>query len=226
MSEFEAPISRIEAILQNILGADNEILPPFSRNEVLLIQIAGLLSGIKTDVTNKQDSILGGTKWKLIKGVEIAESSTATRVDLGEGFFANPKYTRFKIELKLKTSESFTATGIPIRAYFQISAGSGYSLGYRIITTAAQSVFRPSGDSNFETEILIDRISDNGIITTILPSNNVNGSGNAIYASRNNGNFENSATPETLRYLYLDAMATSGFTMEEGSIINFYAWEE
>ena len=74
MSEvFEAPQSRIEAILQNILGADNEILPPFSRNEVLLIQIADLLSGIETDVTNKQDSILGGTKWKLIKGIEIEE---------------------------------------------------------------------------------------------------------------------------------------------------------
>lgn len=35
--------SRIEAILENILGADNEILPPMSRNEVLLIQIMGML---------------------------------------------------------------------------------------------------------------------------------------------------------------------------------------
>ena len=37
------PQSRIEAILENILGADNEILPPMSRNEVLLIQIMGML---------------------------------------------------------------------------------------------------------------------------------------------------------------------------------------
>lgn len=35
--------SRIEAILENILGGDNEILPPMSRNEVLLIQIMGML---------------------------------------------------------------------------------------------------------------------------------------------------------------------------------------
>ena len=35
--------SRIEAILENILGAENEILPPMSRNEVLLIQIMGML---------------------------------------------------------------------------------------------------------------------------------------------------------------------------------------
>ena len=35
--------TRIEAILENILGADNEILPPMSRNEVLLIQITDML---------------------------------------------------------------------------------------------------------------------------------------------------------------------------------------
>ena len=35
--------TRIEAILENILGADNEILPPMSRNEVLLIQIMDML---------------------------------------------------------------------------------------------------------------------------------------------------------------------------------------
>ena len=35
--------SRIEAILENILGGDNEILPPMSRNEVLLIQIMEML---------------------------------------------------------------------------------------------------------------------------------------------------------------------------------------
>ena len=35
--------SRIEAILENILGGDNEILPPMSRNEVLLIEIMDML---------------------------------------------------------------------------------------------------------------------------------------------------------------------------------------
>ena len=41
--------SRIEAILENILGADNEILPPMSRNEVLLIEIMEML---KDDIPN------------------------------------------------------------------------------------------------------------------------------------------------------------------------------
>lgn len=42
--------SRIEAILENILGADNEILPPMSRNEVLLIQIMEMLQGFPDTV--------------------------------------------------------------------------------------------------------------------------------------------------------------------------------
>lgn len=38
--------SRIEAILENILGADNTILDPVSRNEVLLIEIMEMLDGV------------------------------------------------------------------------------------------------------------------------------------------------------------------------------------
>lgn len=53
--------SRIEAILENILGADNEILPPMSRNEVLLIQIMDMLQEDipNTVITSAQiDSII------------------------------------------------------------------------------------------------------------------------------------------------------------------------
>lgn len=55
------PQSRIEAILENILGADNEILPPMSRNEVLLIQIMGMLQNDipNTVITSEQiDAII------------------------------------------------------------------------------------------------------------------------------------------------------------------------
>lgn len=54
MSDFLEPIGNEEAIFQNILGADNEILPPMSRNEALLMQIKDLLensSGGKYTVT-------------------------------------------------------------------------------------------------------------------------------------------------------------------------------
>lgn len=53
--------TRIEAILENILGADNEILPPMSRNEVLLIQITDMLQEDipNTVITSAQiDSII------------------------------------------------------------------------------------------------------------------------------------------------------------------------
>lgn len=42
---YGEPQSRNEAILQNILGANNVILPPFSRIEELLIDIAELIAG-------------------------------------------------------------------------------------------------------------------------------------------------------------------------------------
>lgn len=45
MPEFDNPQSRNEAILQNILGADNSLLPPESRIETLLQQLLASLGG-------------------------------------------------------------------------------------------------------------------------------------------------------------------------------------
>lgn len=45
MSEFNEPESRNEAILQNILGANNELLPPESRIETLLQLLLQELGG-------------------------------------------------------------------------------------------------------------------------------------------------------------------------------------
>ena len=41
MAEFESPQSRNEALLQNILGAENELPEPMSRNEKILHAILG-----------------------------------------------------------------------------------------------------------------------------------------------------------------------------------------
>lgn len=43
--------SRIEAILENILGANNELLEPTSRNEELLLQILEMLQGMGVAAT-------------------------------------------------------------------------------------------------------------------------------------------------------------------------------
>lgn len=45
MSEFDKPQSRVEAILQNILGADNELGEPQSRVEALLMLLLEELEG-------------------------------------------------------------------------------------------------------------------------------------------------------------------------------------
>lgn len=45
MSDFEAPESRNEAILQNILGAENNLVPPQSRIETLLQLLLKELGG-------------------------------------------------------------------------------------------------------------------------------------------------------------------------------------
>lgn len=50
MADFETPQSRNEAILQNILGADNELLPPESRIETLLQLLLEELEGGSSEV--------------------------------------------------------------------------------------------------------------------------------------------------------------------------------
>lgn len=50
MSDFTTPESRNEAILQNILGADNELVPPQSRIEVLLQLLLEELEGGSSEV--------------------------------------------------------------------------------------------------------------------------------------------------------------------------------
>lgn len=47
--------SRIEAILGNILGEDNEILEPFSRNEALLLQIGEKIDNAPDTVITTSD---------------------------------------------------------------------------------------------------------------------------------------------------------------------------
>ena len=60
MAEFDEPQSRNEAILQNILGADNDLLPPESRIETLLQMIL-------------EENALNLKKFTLIEEIEIED---------------------------------------------------------------------------------------------------------------------------------------------------------
>ena len=71
MSEFAQPQSRNEAILQNILGAENELLPPFSRIERILISI---LNG--TEYTDQPGSRIEA----LLLAIKEAEESGWARI--------------------------------------------------------------------------------------------------------------------------------------------------
>lgn len=50
--------SRNEAILENILGAENPIAEPFSRIEVLLLQIKDLIIGDAAVTSEEIDEII------------------------------------------------------------------------------------------------------------------------------------------------------------------------
>ena len=47
--------SRIESILENILGGNNTIRPPFSRNEALLLQISEQLEEAPGEPVTSQE---------------------------------------------------------------------------------------------------------------------------------------------------------------------------
>ena len=47
MEDFGSPESRNEAILQNMLGADNQLGEPLSRIEALLMQVLEVLQNIE-----------------------------------------------------------------------------------------------------------------------------------------------------------------------------------
>ena len=61
MDNYGEPQSRIEALLQNILGASYDIGEPQSRNEVLLMAIAEGGGAIGNPISNDEiDEIIGG----------------------------------------------------------------------------------------------------------------------------------------------------------------------
>ena len=56
--EFDAPQSRNEAILQNMLGADNELGDPMSRIEALLMQLLEVLQNIEGGQETQQQEVV------------------------------------------------------------------------------------------------------------------------------------------------------------------------
>jgi len=55
VNKFDAPQSRNEAILQNMLGADNELGEPESRIEELLIMLLEEINELKNEVNGNAE---------------------------------------------------------------------------------------------------------------------------------------------------------------------------
>ena len=70
MADFDKPQGRNEAILQNVLGADNELGDPLSRIEALLMQ---LLDTVKTIEGWQEAAALAGKT--LLEVVEEGDSN-------------------------------------------------------------------------------------------------------------------------------------------------------
>lgn len=82
MSEFDAPQSRKEAILQNMLGANNVLEPPQSREEILLQQILESGGGGGGGRTVTPESIVTAT------GKMTPAQAAQTRGNLGAAVVA------------------------------------------------------------------------------------------------------------------------------------------
>lgn len=66
--DFIEPIARNEAILQNMLGAENELLPPMSRIEVLLTALLEEWQGMSGDLLPRVDSSDNGDVLGVVEG--------------------------------------------------------------------------------------------------------------------------------------------------------------
>lgn len=90
MSEFDVPQSRIEAILQNMLGANNVLEPPQSREEILLQQIlesgggggGGSSDAVLYTPQSLTDSQKAQARVNIGAASEVRESVSGTSVNL------------------------------------------------------------------------------------------------------------------------------------------------
>ena len=90
MAEFNKPLSRTEAILQNMLGADNVLEPPVSREEKLLMAILqqGGGGGGATSLSDLDDVDTTGVAAGKVLKYDGTEQKWMPALDEGENTFA------------------------------------------------------------------------------------------------------------------------------------------
>ena len=127
-------LSRNEAILQNILGANNEILPPFSRIETLLIALLELIAEIEASEMNEVE--VSGTTPTIDAENNTAyvcgEVSTLEVTSFPENgsfmleFDSGSTATVLTIDDGITMPDNFT---VEANYHYEINVRNGYGLG-------------------------------------------------------------------------------------------------
>lgn len=123
MPNFDAPQSPIEAILQNMLGANNTLREPQSRNEALLLQILDAMQHGGGDVTAQ--AVLAALQ-------DMDEEEAAAALDALGGVSRDEIGSVFTIRGSVATVADLPATGNAVGDVYYVEA---VSAGYIWITS-------------------------------------------------------------------------------------------
>ena len=123
MPTFDAPQSPIEAILQNMLGANNTLREPQSRNEALLLQILDAMQHGGGDVTAQ--AVLAALQ-------DMDEEEAAAALDALGGVSRDEIGSVFTIRGSVATVADLPATGNAIGDVYYVEA---VQAGYVWITS-------------------------------------------------------------------------------------------
>lgn len=157
-NEFDTPQSRIEALLQNILGADNELLPPMSNIEKILLNMLGY-EGVDIDpIQSRNEALLlqileqgtGGITPTGTKQITQNGTHDVTEYASAEVNVPNPSTGTLEIDengtydvTEKASVEVDVPTGIIPTGTKQISQNGNYDV--TDFETAAVNVPQPSG---------------------------------------------------------------------------------
>ena len=129
MADFEAPQSRNEAILQNMLGAENELGDPLSRIEALLMQLLDVIQNIEDNAVTIEEqtpSITAESDTRYICGTVTSLSFIPSSSGIcSVRFTSGTTPTVLTLPNTVVLPEWFDATSLESNTVYEISIADG-----------------------------------------------------------------------------------------------------